>query len=83
MNRILFRLYTLAAIPFILFVVAINLLHPLLHGLEGGSLDALLPMLDLMALSVGGGRVVEWSRGRGHRHEHHEGEACDLDDRHT
>lgn len=48
-NRALAILWSVAAVPFVVAVIAINFLHPFLHGFEGGGLDALLPQLDGIA----------------------------------
>lgn len=41
-------------------VVALNLLHPLIHGtpLDGGMLDGLLQWLDVWAMNLGTARPV-------------------------
>lgn len=80
MNRYLFRIYNVLAIPFVIFVVALNLLHPLVHSLEAGSLDSVLPMLDAAAFAAGGGSVVEWARRVSHRHHHHDAGDCSHPD---
>ena len=70
MNPTILRIITVATLPFILLVVALNLAHPFFHSIEGGSFDAVMPMLDWMAFSLGGGRIVRWSH-RNHDHAEH------------
>lgn len=67
------------SIPLVLFVVALNLAHPLLHSMEGGALDVMLPMLDVTAVSLGGGRIITWAKRHGHRHHDHAEHDCHLD----
>jgi hypothetical protein len=40
-------------------LAVLNVIHPLVHHLEGGSLDAILPYLNLLAM--------EWEATRGYR----------------
>ena len=65
-----FRIYTALTIPFVVGVVILTLIHPLLHGIEGGSLDAALPMLDLAACACGGERALTWAHRWTHRKHH-------------
>jgi len=67
MNSFLFKVYGVAALVAIPMIVALNLAHPFFHSFEGGQLDLMLPYLDAFAVSVGGERVVNWSRRRSHR----------------
>lgn len=76
--RASFFLMRVLAIPFVLFVVALNVAHPLLHSFEGGALDTMLPMLDTTAIMVGGGRVIAWAKRHGLRHHDHSDHDCTL-----
>lgn len=38
-----------AALPFVATMAVVNLAHPFMHHLEGGSLDAVLDYLNAMA----------------------------------
>lgn len=52
MNRTVHALYLLLVVPFILCMTIINLAHPALHFLEGGSLDATIQYLTALAAQL-------------------------------
>lgn len=56
--------WNIIAIPFVILVVVLHLIHPVFHGLEGGAFDVVMPTLDVMAASAGGGKLIEWVHQR-------------------
>lgn len=50
------RLYviftTTLAVPFIIFMAATNVLHPMFHMFEGGSIDAAIDYLTAVAAQI-------------------------------
>lgn len=46
------RLYIVGALPFLVAVVAVNLVHPMIHGFEGGTLDMVLDYVDALAAQI-------------------------------
>lgn len=58
MRKLTFTLYYLLLVPFLILVAATNILHPLFHMWEGGSVDAALDYVTALAAQIANERRI-------------------------